>query len=149
MTNKFKTSSAEETRNLGYKVGKCITMPSVILLDGDLAAGKTTFSLGLAKALGVKKVVNSPSFTIMKSYTGEGVDLHHLDLYRLDSVGYDFDLEDYLVDGIAVIEWPFQVEEVLPEEYLLIKIDKGNLDERTFTFIPKGSKYEGVLKCIG
>lgn len=142
------TKNADETRQLGYQIGKCLKTPVVVLLDGDLAAGKTTLTQGIAKALGVTKVVNSPSFTIMKSYQGEGVDLHHLDLYRLDSVGYDFDLEDYLVDGIAVIEWPFQVEEVLPEEYLLINIDKGKLDERTFTFTPKGKKYEEVLTCI-
>lgn len=142
------TSSTNETIDLGYKIGKLIKEPMIFLLDGDLAAGKTTFTQGLAKALGVKRVVNSPSFTIMKDYQGEKFELHHLDLYRLDHVGLDFDLEEYLVDGVAVIEWPFQVAELLPDEYLLITIIKTGDHSREFKFTPKGSKYEEVVKCI-
>lgn len=148
MTRSRVTISAEETRNLGYELGKKITTPLVVLLDGDLAAGKTTFTQGLAKGLGVKRIVNSPSFTIMKQYQGDKFTLYHLDLYRLDNVGYDFDLEEYLVDGVAVIEWPFQVRELLPSEYLLIEINKLGEDKREFIFTPVGKQYEEVVKCI-
>lgn len=142
------TNSADETKELGFTVGKLLQPPAVVLLDGDLAAGKTTFTQGLSKAIGVNKVVNSPSYTIMKQYEGFSTNLYHLDLYRLENVGYDFDLEEYLEDGIAVIEWPFRVEELLPDEYLLIKINKVEDNKREFIISSVGPKYKGVVKCI-
>lgn len=148
MNKIIKTSSAEETRLLGEKIGQALNDPSIVLVDGDLAAGKTTLTQGIAKALGVKRVVNSPSFTIMKHYRGDKSELYHLDLYRLDNVGYDFDLEEYFDLGITVIEWPFQVEELLPSEYLLVKINKTGDDKREFELIASGPKYEEVIKCI-
>lgn len=142
------TNSPEETINLGIKLGEKIKEPLVILLDGNLAAGKTTFTQGLAKGLGIKQIVNSPSYTIMKHYPSDDLELFHLDLYRLDGLGEDFDLEEYLYDAVVVIEWPFQVEELLPKEYLLIKINKISNESRQFEFIPKGEKYKEVLKCL-
>jgi len=145
---KVVTKNPEETVELGIKLGKILKEPIVILLDGNLAAGKTTFTKGLAKGLGINQIVNSPSYTIMKHYPNDHLDLYHLDLYRLDGLGEDFDLEEYLYDAIVVIEWPFQVEELLPKEHLLIKINKTGDNTREFTFIPKGDKYKGVLKCL-
>lgn len=142
------TNSPEETINLGIKLGEKIKEPLVILLDGNLAAGKTTFTQGLAKGLGIKQIVNSPSYTIMKHYPSDDLELFHLDLYRLDGLGEDFDLEEYLYDAVVVIEWPFQVEELLPKEHLLIKINKISNESRQFKFIPKGEKYKEVLKCL-
>ncbi|MGI6782504.1 MAG: tRNA (adenosine(37)-N6)-threonylcarbamoyltransferase complex ATPase subunit type 1 TsaE [Acholeplasmataceae bacterium] len=143
------TNSAQETIKLGSKIGENIKSPVVILLDGNLAAGKTTFTQGLAKGLGLPQIVNSPSYTIMKHYPGNKFDLYHLDLYRLDNIGEDFDLEEYLDDGVVVIEWPFRVKELLPKEYLLIEINKTGENNREFKFTPRGIKYEEVLKCIG
>ncbi|MGI6787303.1 MAG: tRNA (adenosine(37)-N6)-threonylcarbamoyltransferase complex ATPase subunit type 1 TsaE [Acholeplasmataceae bacterium] len=142
------TNNAQETIELGIQIGKVIKQPMVILLDGDLAAGKTTFTQGLAKGLGIEKIVNSPSYTIMKHYPGLKFDLYHLDLYRLDSLGVDFDLEEYLDDGVVVIEWPFQVKELLPKKHLLIKINKIGDNQRQFEFIPNGITDKEVLKCL-
>src|SRR5690554_7664790 len=118
----FKTQTAEETIHLG----KCLieNLPSsyhVILLDGDLSSVKTTFTKGIGKALGIKRVINSPTFTILKNYEGTKK-LNHLDLYRMEGIGLDFDLEEYILDeaAIVVIEWPNRVKELLPKTYVLV-----------------------------
>ncbi|CDR30109.1 ADP-binding protein [Acholeplasma oculi] len=125
----FITNSKEETIELGYRLME--KMPKdmkVILLNGDLSSGKTTFTKGIAKALGIKQIVNSPTFTILKIYQGDKT-LYHLDLYRMHDVGTDFDLEEYINDrsGVAVIEWPHQVDELLPLRY--VEVDLTWLDE--------------------
>ena len=133
-----------ESINLGLKLGKILENPSTILLEGDLGAGKTTFTKGIGKALGVEKTINSPTFTIMKCYKGK-YPLYHLDLYRLNGVNQEFDLEEYIDSGIAVIEWPHQADELLPKEYLRIIITIEN-DKRKFEFIPVGEKYEKLME---
>ena len=129
----FTTSNFRETQNLGKKIARCLKAPAVILLYGDLAAGKTTFTQGLAKGLGIDAVVNSPSFTIMRSYeTKSGMAFNHLDLYRLDGVGADFDLQDYIDQGICVIEWPGQATDLLPKNRIEINIEKLSENSRVF-----------------
>ena len=121
MEKSFQTFNADETIELGKKIGKNLIPGNVVLLTGDLSAGKTTITKGIGASLGVKRVINSPTFTIVKEYNGT-CPLYHLDLYRLDGLNNDFDLEDYIeTDGVCVIEWPFQVSEILPKEYLEIK----------------------------
>ena len=124
---KYNTSNANETIELGKRVGSLLKPGDVVLLTGDLSAGKTTITKGIGAALGVTKIINSPTFTIVKSYQGK-YKLYHLDLYRLDGLNDDFDLEEYIEsDGVCVIEWPYQVSEILPSEFL--KIDLRRLDE--------------------
>ena len=135
-----------ESINLGYKLGLLLENPSTILLEGDLGAGKTTFTKGIGKALNIEKTINSPTFTIMKCYKGK-YPLYHLDLYRLNGVNQEFDLEEYIDSGIAVIEWPHQADELLPKEYLRIIITIEN-DLRKFEFIPVGEKYEKLMEVF-
>lgn len=128
----FNTNNALETIEIGKKIGSAIKPGDVILLTGDLSAGKTTITKGIGIALGVKKIINSPTFTIVKGYKGSVCPLYHLDLYRLDGVNNDFDLEEYMEgDGVCVIEWPFQVEGILPKEYLMIKLTRTGSEART------------------
>ena len=142
------TNSSEETIAFGKKIGLLLGPNDVILLAGDLGAGKTTFTKGIGQALGIKRVINSPTFTIVKEYHGN-YDLYHLDLYRLDGLGDDFDLEEYFTSGgICVCEWPANVLEILPEEYLMINIYRKNLDERRFELIPKGERYEKIVSDL-
>ena len=140
------TKNEIETINLGYTLGMLLECPSTILLEGDLGAGKTTFTKGIGKALNVEKTINSPTFTIMKCYKGK-YPLYHLDLYRLNGVNQEFDLEEYIHSGIAVIEWPHQADELLPKEYLRIIITIKD-DVRKFEFIPVGEKYEKLLEVF-
>lgn len=140
------TNIESESIDLGYKLGKLLKNPSTILLEGDLGAGKTTFTKGIGKALGVEKTINSPTFTIMKCYKGK-YPLYHLDLYRLNGVNQEFDLEEYIDSGIAVIEWPHQADELLPKEYLRIIITIED-DKRKFEFVPVGVKYEELMEAF-
>lgn len=123
MVKTFNINNPEETIMLGEKLGNVLENGDVVLLLGDLSAGKTTFTKGIGKALGVTRIINSPTFTIVKSYKGTKATLYHLDLYRLDGLNNDFDLYEYIeTDGVCVIEWPYQVEELLPKEYILVNI---------------------------
>ena len=148
-----KTSSEQETEFLGFELGLLLKDETkvVILLDGELGAGKTTFTKGIARGIGITQIVNSPTFTIMKKYQSKDrlKTLYHLDLYRLDGVGNDFDLEEYIDGfGIVVVEWPFRVEEFLPKDYLLVKIDKISDTERQFTMRCEGVPCKRAVQYI-
>ncbi|MDR2822097.1 MAG: tRNA (adenosine(37)-N6)-threonylcarbamoyltransferase complex ATPase subunit type 1 TsaE [Acholeplasmatales bacterium] len=117
------SNSALETILIGETLGKKIKGTKTnILLYGDLGSGKTQIVKGIAKGLGIHDIVNSPTFTVMKKYVGDDI-LYHLDLYRLNSVGQDFDLEEFIdSEGICAIEWPDNIEEILPDKYIKIEI---------------------------
>ena len=143
------TTSAKETTILGFQVGLLLKPGMVLLLEGDLAAGKTTFTKGIGQALGITRTINSPTFTIMKRYMVDENKLYHVDLYRLDDVNEDFDLEDYInSDGISVIEWPFKVKDILTKTYLLVRFEVVNENERKITFEAKGDYYESVVQYL-
>lgn len=147
------THSVEETKYLGYELGLLLKDVAhiVILLDGELGAGKTTFTQGLADGLGIKQIVNSPTFTIMKKYTTPDKlrYLYHLDLYRLQEAGSDFDLEEYIDgQGMIVIEWPFQVEEFMPTDYIGVQIKKLDDDTREFTLECFGYPCKRAIQAI-
>ena len=117
--------SIDDTFALGEELGKSAVPGQVITLDGDLGAGKTLFTQGLAKGLGVVEPVNSPTLTILQIYESGRLPLYHFDVYRIgdvsemDEVGFD----DFIYgDGVSVIEWASQIEEILPREYLSIVI---------------------------
>ena len=139
------TNNYEETIEFGYKLGLLLNSGDCLLLAGDLGAGKTTFTKGIGKALGITRVINSPTFTIVKEYHGK-YPLYHLDLYRLDGLGSDFDLEEYFEpDGITVCEWPNNVSEIIPNEYLLIEIFRKENDGRLIRLTPYGDRYEKLV----
>lgn len=147
------TYSEKETEALGYELGLLLKDEPkvVILLDGDLGSGKTTLTKGLARGLGIEAVVNSPTFTLMKKYKSKDrlKTLYHLDLYRLEGVGSDFDLEEYIDgSGMIVVEWPFQVEDLLPKDYLLIKINKISETKREFTMTCVGYPCKRAVQYI-
>lgn len=144
----FKTNSALETIEVGKKIGALLNVGDVCLLVGDLSAGKTTITKGIGMALGVKKVINSPTFTIVKGYKGDKCPLYHLDLYRLDGVNNDFDLEEYMEgDGVCVIEWPFQVSEILPKEYLKINLTRTAEESRSIEVTGIG-RYKDIEEAL-
>lgn len=142
-------NSIDETIALGEKIGKLLQANDVLLLSGDLGAGKTTFTKGIGKALGIKKVINSPTFTIVKEYQGS-LPLYHLDLYRLDGLGDDFDLEEFFTfGGVCVCEWPYNIEEILPQEYLLIEIFRTGDTSRCFKLTPIGERFQEIVGELG
>lgn len=147
----FKTNSNVETINLGEKIGKLIkNTKTIVLLKGDLASGKTTLTKGIALGLGISDIIKSPTFTIMREYEIDDLrTFYHLDLYRMSEMGLDFDLEEYIYNenSIVVIEWPNQVEELLPKEYISIELEGIN-EVRNIRIVGVGEKYEKLVSLI-
>ena len=134
-------NNLEETQALAMKLATLLRPQDTITLQGDLGAGKTTFTQSLAKGLGIKRTVNSPTFTIMKQYNGD-LPLNHLDVYRLadseEDLGWD---EIFYGDAVTVVEWAHLIEQELPKERLAISIARIDEDKRKFEFSPIGNRY--------
>lgn len=143
---KYITHSMNETIDFGYKIGMILPASSVLALRGDLAAGKTTFTKGIGKALNVKGVVNSPTFNILKIYEGDKT-LYHIDAYRLMDNPYDLGFEEYIDDGgVMVVEWFDYIIEMIGNEYLEIVFTYIDENTREIELIAHGDKYEDVIK---
>lgn len=120
------TQNSEQTERLGEAIGAWLRPGDVVLLHGDLGAGKTTLTKGIARVLGVQDTVSSPSFALVNQYDLPNLALYHLDLYRLDDPS-DLDSIGFTEltsteDGIAIVEWPERAGELLPERYLLVEL---------------------------
>jgi len=141
-------ASLEETNLLAVKIANLLEANDTITLEGDLGAGKTTFTQALAKGLGIKRTVNSPTFTIMKQYEGR-LPLNHLDVYRLsdsdEDLGWD---EIFYGDSVSVVEWAHLIEDYLPQERLAIEIKRIDENNRKFILKPTGKRYEELCKGL-
>ena len=141
------TQSREETHALGEKLGAAAKENMVFLLSGDLGAGKTTLTQGIARGLGIKRPVTSPTFTIQKLYRGGRLVLNHIDAYRLEGLSQDLGFEEYMNDGgLTVIEWSQFAPQLIPEEYLTVTIHLLEEDTREFRFEAAGKQYEELLE---
>ena len=123
-------NSVEETEKAAFDFAKTLKKGDVVTLDGDLGAGKTAFVRGLAKGLGIKDTVQSPTFTIVNEYTHGYLPLYHFDVYRIGSPDemYDIGFDEYLYgDGVCSIEWALNIKDLLTMPYYEINIYK-NLD---------------------
>lgn len=119
----LQTHSPQETFALGQKIGENAQAGSVFCLTGDLGAGKTVFTQGLAAGLGVMEPVNSPTFTILQVYEGGRCPLYHFDAYRIGDVSEmeEIGCEDcFYGEGISLVEWGDLIEEILPEHFVRI-----------------------------
>jgi tRNA threonylcarbamoyladenosine biosynthesis protein TsaE len=143
----IKLKSISDTEKLAIIIADYVFKGMVIGLTGDLGSGKTTFTKYLAKQIGVEDNLNSPTFTILKIYEGR-LPLYHMDVYRLENAGYDYELDDYIFgDGISVIEWYQYIKEMLPENILSISIKV--LDDSTRdVVIEGGGEYEEIVEAI-
>ncbi|MGM8216728.1 tRNA (adenosine(37)-N6)-threonylcarbamoyltransferase complex ATPase subunit type 1 TsaE [Bacillaceae bacterium W0354] len=141
------TKNEDETKKLGRTIAKKLAPGDVVTLDGDLGAGKTTFTKGLAEGLGVKRTVNSPTFTIIKEYAGENFPLYHMDVYRLEHSEEDIGFEEYFYsDGVTVVEWSTFIEEFLPEQLLKINIEREGEHHRKITLTPTSPKLKNICE---
>jgi len=135
------THSENETWTFAKRLAECLQPGDVITLEGDLGAGKTTFTKGLAKGLGITRTVNSPTFTIIKEYQGR-LPLYHMDVYRLDEGSEDLGFDEYFEgDGVTVVEWAQLIQEYLPNDQLMITIYHHGDTERRIVVQPTGSRY--------
>ena len=135
MEHQLITYSAEKTMNLGQKFVALAKPGSTFCLTGDLGAGKTTLVRGIARALNIKSVVQSPTFNIMKVYFDGERPLIHIDAYRLADVNTDIGLDEYIgyETGITVIEWPEFIKDLIPENAIEVNIRHAEGDTRNIT----------------
>ena len=121
------TNSPEETYRLGEELGSKARPGEVYCLNGDLGVGKTVFTQGFAAGLGIAEPVNSPTFTILQEYDDGNMPFYHFDVYRIGDIEEmeEIGFEDYIYgEGVSLIEWANLIEELLPERYTQITIEK-------------------------
>jgi tRNA threonylcarbamoyladenosine biosynthesis protein TsaE len=138
--------SPEQTGELGVRIGQLAIAGDIILLSGDLGAGKTCFTQGIARGLKTREPAASPSFVLVKELYGR-LPLYHIDLYRLDHLAEiaELGLDDYLYgNGVCVVEWAEKGLPLLPAEHLLIEISYLGDSERRFQLKPKGKRYREI-----
>ena len=123
---KLEVNSTQEMQHLGAVIAQTAQAHDLLLLNGDLGAGKTTLTQGIGRALGIKRPVKSPTFTIVREYTEAKLPLFHMDFYRLENDDLSsIDLSAYMAEpGLVVIEWPEIVQEQLPEQFLQLTIKR-------------------------
>lgn len=137
----MRTHSPEETRAFGRRLAEQLLPGDVLLFYGNLGAGKSEMTRGIAEGLGISGPVTSPSFTILNVYDDGRVPLYHFDWYRLESAEelYEMGMDEYLGgDGVAVVEWPTQCPEAIPETHLAVKLTPSGETEREITLTPMG-----------
>lgn len=124
----IETTNAEETFQLGVKIGKQARPGEIYTLNGDLGVGKTVFTQGVARGLGIEEPVNSPTFTIVQVYEEGRMPFYHFDVYRIgdieemEEIGYD----DYFFgNGVCLIEWAELIQELLPKQIISVTIEKN------------------------
>ncbi len=137
----IETNSEKETYELGFSLGQKAEAGQVFTLVGDLGVGKTVFTKGLAKGLAIEEPISSPTFTIVQVYEEGRLPFYHFDVYRIgdveemDEIGY----EDYVYgEGVSLIEWANLIEEILPEHYTEVIIEKD---------LEKGFDYRRISVC--
>ena len=147
----MRTNSPAETRALGGRLAALLCPGDVLLLLGDLGAGKSELTRGIARGLGVTSPVASPSFTILNVYDEGRIPLYHFDWYRLNSAEelYEMGMDEYLGgDGVAVVEWPSRCPEAVPETYLEVRIDAVGERDREIILTPRGGFREITLEAM-
>lgn len=146
----------EETRAFGAAIGRCAEPGAVVLLQGDLGAGKTVVAQGVGRGLGVPSTVNSPTFVLINEHLGGRLPLRHADLYRLDdpiSIA-ELGLDEAAQGGVLLVEWPERAGEALPADHLLVRLapqggDAGEAAPRRIELTARGPASETLLAALG
>jgi tRNA threonylcarbamoyladenosine biosynthesis protein TsaE len=147
---KLRTDSPDQTRAVASALADVLVPGDLVLLVGELGAGKTAFVQGLARGLGVEEPVTSPTFTIVQEYAGR-LPLTHVDVYRLDRVQdlLDLGLEEAGDRGVTVVEWGDLVEQAVPAEHLVVRMEPGATDtERVLELTYHGSRWRGRQEAV-
>lgn len=137
----YHSYSSEDTFSFGEKIGKSCRAGDVLLLNGDLGVGKTAFSKGIGKGLGIRETISSPTFTILQIYEEGRIPLYHFDVYRIADAEemYEIGYEDYFYgQGVCLIEWADLIQEILPESAAVVTIEKE---------LEQGVDYRKITVC--
>lgn len=143
------SNSKETTRRLGSIMAPLFVAGDVVLLKGDLGAGKTTLVGGVASALKVNEDVISPTFNIMKCYFKGTLPLYHIDAYRLENQNIELGLDEYIEgDGVCFIEWPDYIAKLIPDEHLEIKLTNIGGDSRQIVIISNSKHLDDIVNAL-
>lgn len=148
-----RTFSYQQTVEMGKRLGSILKEGDVVCLSGDLGAGKTAFTSGIAKALGITGYITSPTFTLINEYVGT-LPMYHFDVYRLSDPEevYEIGFEEYIYgDGVVVIEWANLIVDILPPEYIWVDIRKdidSGMNDRVIKVEFYGERYRGREKLF-
>lgn len=150
----FIVDSVSQTLDLGKNLGKNMFPGAIVCITGDLGTGKTHITKGIAKGLNITEPITSPTFTIVNEYHSGTHILYHFDVYRVNDPDeiYAIGFDEYIFgEGVSVIEWANYIEELIPENFIHIKLskitEKGD-NYRKITITPYGEEYEKLLKAI-
>lgn len=139
----------KEMLDFAAKLAEKLQAGDILVLTGELGSGKTTFTKGLAKGLGIEQMIKSPTYTIVREYETGRLPLYHMDLYRIGDDPDSFDMDDYLFgEGVSVIEWGELLGQDLPESYLELLFDKfadSTDSSRELKLIAHGTGYDRFL----
>ncbi|HKY15511.1 MAG TPA: tRNA (adenosine(37)-N6)-threonylcarbamoyltransferase complex ATPase subunit type 1 TsaE [Microthrixaceae bacterium] len=146
-----RTDAPGATADLAAAIAELAQPADLVLLTGDLGAGKTAFCQGFGRGLGIDEQITSPTFTLVRSYTGR-LDLYHLDVYRLEQIEdvADLGLNELLDDdAVTLIEWGDVIAPVLPQDYLEVRIRLGDGDEeRSLELHPVGARWSARMRAL-
>jgi tRNA threonylcarbamoyladenosine biosynthesis protein TsaE len=146
------TKSAQKTRDLGRKLGQLLQSGDLLCLQGDLGAGKTTLTQGIAAGWGSSDSVSSPTFVMVNLYrAADETPLYHMDAYRIESLpeAAQLGLDDMLAEGALIVEWPERIEPLLPKERLWLNLTHISETERQLEISANGTRHEALLQVIG
>ena len=145
----IKINDLESMEHFAKLLAKHLSAGDIILLNGDLGAGKTTLTQFIGKAMGVKRNINSPTFNIIKSYQGNAFKLHHMDCYRLEDSEEDLGFDGYFEDqAVTLIEWSEFIESFLPNNHLTINIKTINETTRNIEMKEVGQHYKTLKEAV-
>jgi tRNA threonylcarbamoyladenosine biosynthesis protein TsaE len=138
------------TRKLGERLGRMLRAGDVVLLSGELGAGKTVLAQGIGRGLGVADPIKSSSFVIMNEYEGAPLRLYHADLYRLEGPEQvaELALDELAADGVLVVEWPERAPNEMPPEHLLLRLAYNGARARTIQIEGAGARYEEMARKL-
>ena len=143
------TERKEETKELGKRLAPLFERGDVVLLKGDLGAGKTTLTGGVAEGLSIDEKVISPTFNIMKCYFKGTLPLYHIDAYRLEGQNIELGLEEFIEgDGVTFIEWPQYIEPLWPDEYLVISLSHKGGDAREISVESNSPRLDKIVEAV-
>jgi tRNA threonylcarbamoyladenosine biosynthesis protein TsaE len=146
------THSPQETRQLGRKLGQLLRPGDLLCLQGDLGAGKTTLTQGIAEGWGSTDSVSSPTFVMVNLYrAADQAPLYHMDSYRIESLpeAAQLGIDDMLAEGALIVEWPERIEALLPKERIWMTLTHISETERQLEISASGTRPETLLQIIG
>ena len=146
---KYISHSENDTMNFAKKLASKLKVGDVVVLSGELGAGKTKFTEGFLSYFGLEKEISSPTFTIVNEYKNKDINIYHFDVYRLEDVDefYAIGGDEYFNSGISIIEWGELIKDALPKDYIEIVFHKDDNDEnlRILDIYLHGNKYENII----